>query len=169
MQDIAGVAEMTPGEVRLRLMGPMPRVLRMDADVNKLGSIAHVLNGMGLHTGVCDPRLAPTDRERLLARWIEPMVGSTAVRGQAEGLKIRENDISSEVCPYPAIELIQRGNRVHSEVVSKTTSVKKFSAGRAIMTGGMSMKKKVDMVEHQHVHKAERFIVIHRNDGGRDI
>ncbi len=64
----AQVTGLSAADLRHRLQGALPRVLMSDADGDRLAAISDRLDELGYITLVCDPRLAPTDADRLLAK-----------------------------------------------------------------------------------------------------
>lgn len=160
IRTISGIVALAPAEVRLKLMGTMPRVLCVDADETRLQNCVRQLETIQVRALTCDSDVVPNDRERLVAK--------TLAFG-ASGLRVNENDSGGEDCPYSAIELVQRGTREHDETVVTESTHRKFSMGKALASGGLLLSSKVKTTSVQHKHKAERFILLQRRDGEPEI
>lgn len=157
---IAAVAGLSAADVRQRLSGSFPRVLAMAASGEPLDDMAPRLADLGLETLVCDPACAPSDTERLLPR---------ALTFHPEALIVDDAQGTPHICPWGAIALIQRGVRLHVEVKATSTTQRRFSPVRALLTGGLSLSRKETRVENQVREQPERFVLLHRSDGQDDI
>lgn len=164
--DAASIAASAAGiplaEARLRLTGVLPRVLAADRDEAKLAASAQALTAAGFVAAVVDPRAAPGDQDRIIARSLAFGPGELTV-SEGVGTETRH------VLAATAFELIQRGVRVLRSERTTTTSQRKLSLGRAMLTGGIVMTKKVEKSSTQTTETREPFIVIHRTDGGPDV
>jgi hypothetical protein len=158
----ASAAGLPLAEARLRLTGVLPRVLVADRDEGKLAAIGQALATAGFATAVVDPRAAPGDEDRIVARSLAFGSGELVV---VEGVGVETRHTLSA----SAFELIQRGTRVTRSEKTTTTSHRKLDLGRAVMTGGLIMTKKVEKSSTQASEVREPFVVIHRTDGGRDV
>jgi hypothetical protein len=157
---IAAIVDLAPAEVRHKLMGAMPRVLCIDADDTRLENCVRQLSTIQVQALTCDGDLVPDDRERVVAK--------TLAFGTS-GLRVNENDPTGCECPYSAIELVQRGMREHDETVVTESTHRKFSMGKALVSGGLLLSSKVKTTQVQHKHKSERFILLQRRDGDPEI
>ena len=156
----ASVTGLSAADLRHRLQGALPRVLMSDADGDRLAAISDRLDELGFITMVCDPRLAPTDTDRVLARSfrLEPdqLVAVDAGGGEHE-------------VPWTVIEAIQRGIRVHTQKIEEKTVTHKFDATRAVLSGGLILTKKEEIVTTRKTETAEPFALVQRSDGEPDI
>jgi hypothetical protein len=156
----ASVTGLSAADLRHRLQGALPRVLMSDADGDRLAAISERLDQLGFITLVCDPRLAPADADRVLAKSfrIEPdqLVAVDAGGG--------EHDVS-----WTAIEAIQRGSRTHIQKIEEKTVTQKFDATRAVLSGGLILTKKHEIVTVRQTETAEPFALVQRGDGEPDV
>src|SRR5882672_2069545 len=121
----ATVTGLSPADLRHRLQGALPRVLMSDADGDRLAVISDRLDALGFITMVCDPRLAPTDADRLLAR---------SFRLEPDQLVAIDAGGSEHQVRWTAIEAIQRGIRVHTQKIEEKIVTQKFDATRAVLS-----------------------------------
>ncbi len=156
----AKVTGLSPADLRHRLQGTLPRVLMSDADGDRLTEISERLDGLGFITLVCDPRLAPSDPDRLIAKSfrVEPdqFVALDAGGGEHE-------------LPWTAIEAIQRGLRTHIHQTKEKTVTHKFDATRAVLSGGLILTRKEEKITIRQTETAEPFALVQRADGEPDV
>jgi len=156
----AKVTGLSAADLRVRLQGALPRVLMSDADGDRLTAISDRLDELGFITLVCDPRLAPTDADRLLPKAfrIEPdrLVAVDAGGGEHDVLRT-------------TIEAIQRGTRAHIQKIEEKTVTQKFDATRAVLSGGLILTKKHEIVTVRQTETAEPFALVQRSDGEPDL
>ena len=156
----AQVTGLSAADLRHRLQGALPRVLMSDADGDRLTEISDRLDALGFITLVCDPRLAPTDADRVIAKSfrLEPdqLVAIDAGGGEHE-------------VPWSAIEAIQRGNRTHTHKTEEKTVTHKFAAGRAVLSGGLILTRKEEIVTVKKTETSEPFALLQRGDGETDV
>ena len=155
--EAAALCGLAQAEARSRCAGPLPRVLVRQAAEDEARAWAAGLEALGFRTLVADPRLIPTDAQRIVARqlaWAD--TGFTVTDLQAR---------SHEVF-FPDITLFQTGLRTtsHAEVVKSTE--RKFSMGRALATGGLSLSKTVETTSTEVTSHRDSFVLVER-DGGR--
>ena len=157
---VAAATGLTPADIRPRLAGPGPWVLAVSADSDALTGMVPALTKLQVRAVLCDPSLAPGDADRVIVRTLSFATGSfvaTDVAGQGHA------------CPYSSVSLIQPGTRVEvSTETIKTTQVK-FSAARALLTGGLSLTKKEVIEQTKKSEHSERFVLLTRNDGENDL
>jgi len=101
-----------------------------------------------------------TDAQRIVARILELTEGGlVAVDGQGR----------RHACPAPAQEAILRGVRlVESTAIEKTTQ-RKLSLGRALVTGGLAVTRKVETTSERTTAEKEAFLLLQRRDGLPEI
>ena len=129
----ANVTGLSAADLRHRLQGALPRVLMSDADGDKLTAISDRLDELGFITLVCDPRLAPTDADRVLAK---------SFRIEPDQLVAIDGGGGEHDVPWTAIEAIQRGSRTHIQKIEEKTVTQKFDATRAVLSGGLILTRK---------------------------
>jgi len=156
----AKVTGLSAADLRHRLQGALPRVLMSDADGDRLAAISERLDELGFITLVCDPRLAPTDADRVLAK---------AFRFETDQLVIVDGGGGEHDLPWAAIEAIQRGTRTHTQKIEEKTVTHKFDATRAVLSGGLILTKKQEIVTVRQTETAEPFAMVQRGDGEPDV
>src|SRR5262245_22053454 len=135
LAEAARVTGLAPADVSRRLTGTLPRVLMVHADAAKIATAAGALEALGFAVASFDPAAAPADDDRVVARQVQIATGTLIVTDQRGAV---------HDCAGRAIWLIQRGVRVTSEERKVTESNRKFSLGRAALTGGLMFSKKVE-------------------------
>jgi hypothetical protein len=136
------------------LTGTLPRVLvrgtkegpRMVAALDAAGFIAFA----------AEPSAIPTDRHRVVARNLTFTPGGFVVvdlRGQ------------EHACPATSIAALLRGIRhlESSETVKHTEH--KLDIGKAILTSGLAITKKVEVTSERRTSSREPFLLIQRSGG----
>ena len=95
----------------------------------------------------------PTDAQRIVARQLE---------WTSTGFAVTDGRGARHDCPSASIALFQPGHRTtfHSELVK--SKERKFSIGQALLTGGLSLSKKVETVTEQVTSERESFILVVR-------
>jgi len=156
----ANVTGLSAADLRHRLQGALPRVLMSDADGDKLTAISDRLDELGFITLVCDPRLAPTDADRVLAK---------SFRIEPDRLVAIDGGGGEHDVPWTAIEAIQRGSRTHVQKIEEKTVTQKFDATRAVLSGGLILTKKQEIVTVRQTETAEPFALVQRGDGEPDV
>jgi hypothetical protein len=147
-------------DVTRRLAGPLPRIMMVDSDPDRVEAARARLDALGFITAACAPEAVPSDEDRLVARRMT-FEGSGFVAYDGQG--------NRHPCPKDAISLFQRGVRISTaEAITKETT-KKFDVGRAIMSGGLLLTKKSTTTSTKVTETREAFLIVHRNDGEPDI
>lgn len=166
LQDAAAVAGMHVVDVRRRLVGMLPRVLLADVDGERLAGACQALEARGFTAAVVDPASVPGDGQRIVARGLVLPPDAPADRFlviEGSGSETRHE------VPIAAVTLLQRGARAEVETETVQTTERKLAPGRALLTGGLVMRKKVAKTTTQTRESHEPFLLLHRSDGGRDI
>jgi hypothetical protein len=158
----AQVTGLAPADVQRRLAGILPRVLSVDANADNLRQTGNKLTSLGFVTAVVDTAEVVGDHQRIVARSLSFGAGEIVV-SQGTGSETRHG------LPLSAIALLQRAVRTSSESKTTTTTERKFAVGRALATGGLAMTKKVDKTVTQTQQSREPFVLLQRNDGGREV
>jgi hypothetical protein len=109
---------------------------------------------------VCDPRLAPTDADRVLAK---------SFRIEPDQLVAVDGGGGEHDLPWTAIEAIQRGTRTLTQKIEEKTVTHKFDATRAVLSGGLILTKKEEIVTVRQTETAEPFALVQRGDGEPDV
>jgi hypothetical protein len=153
LQNAATLCGLALVEVTVRCSGALPRVLVRHASEGEARRIVTGLEVLGFRAFAAEARQVPTDANRVVARaleWTDSGFAVTDARG------VRHD------CLFTTLELFQVGQRTttHSEVITSTE--RKFSMGRAVMTGGLSFSKKVATVSTAVTSNRESFILVSR-------
>jgi len=156
----AAASGLSAADLGNRLRGTLPRVLLSDADGEHLRAVAAELEPLGFVTAVCDARAAPTDAERVLAR---------GLRLAADGFTAIDAGGDEHECPWHAIEGIQRGVRVTTDVKKETKTETKLDVGRALLSGGLILTRTEKKVTERKTESAEPFVLVQRGDGEPDV
>ena len=156
----AKVTGLSAADLRHRLQGALPRVLMSDADGDRLAAISDRLDELGFITLVCDPRLAPTDADRVLAK---------SFRIEPDQLIVIDGGGGEHDLPWTAIEAIQRGTRTHTQKIEEKSVTHKFDATRAVLSGGLILTRKEEKVTVRQTETAEPFALVQRGDGEPDV
>ena len=156
----AAATRLAPPDVGLRLAGTPPRILLNDSDGAAVRAAAEALEAAGFIVVTCEPGDAPSDRDRVMARSLELGPGGMVA---VDGLEHRHP------CPPGAIDLIQRGIRISIGSETVKTTERQFTPGRALMSGGLMVSKKVDKTSVKRTETREAFVVVQRGDGEPEI
>ncbi len=158
----AAITGLSVADVQRRLAGILPRVLMLDADSGRLASIRAQLAPLGFVLVIVDVAQVPSDDQRIVARTLGLGAGELVV---IEGVGAQKR----YVIPAAAIDLLQRGARISSETKTTKSTERKVALGRAVMTGGLVLTKKVEKTETQKLESREPFVLVGRCDGGPDV
>jgi hypothetical protein len=156
----AKAAGIALADANRRLAGPLPRVFAPALAPDAAEVLAATLEGLGFLTVVFDPKAVPGDADRVLASRIE-IAGGTLHATDAQG--------RAHACPGVAITLVQSGVRVKTLAEDVKTSERRFSMGKAVLSGGLLLTKKVDRTTVKVTETREPFLLVQRNDGEPDI
>jgi hypothetical protein len=156
---VAGALGMAAPDVAHRLAGVLPRVLHSDADGARVDAFVARLTTLGVVAFALDPRRALDDSDRIVARTLT--LGADLV--------VEDRGGRLHAVPWSSLMLLQRGARVASSTETVKTKTRELSLGRAIVTGGISVSKKVERVEERTATTREPFLVLQRSDGLPDV
>jgi len=156
IQGAAALCGLTQMEVRARCAGILPRILVRQATEDQAQALMAGLGALGFKAFAADARQILGDAQRVVARQLEWTEGGfTALDGRG----------ARHECPYASIALIQTGFRTNTQTELIKSTERKFSMGRALITGGLSLSKKVETVTEQVTSNRESFILIVRGEG----
>ena len=156
LAEAAVLCGLTPMEVRARCAGVLPRVLVRQASAADGQRMVAGLEALGFQAFAAAPEEVPTDAQRIVARQLAWTEG---------GLAVQEAGGARHECLATTFNLLQTGFRAttHAEVVKSTE--RKFSMGRALATGGLSLSKTVETVRNEVTIHRESFILVNRAQG----
>lgn len=154
----AQLAGLAPSDGARILAGTFPRVLlRAAADPDALVS---TLAGEGFLAWASDPAQIPTDAGRIIVRGLTWSV---------DGFLAQDAQGAAHICPFAAVRLLQRGARTHASTQVETTTKRQLNLGRALLSGGMMLTKKVTTTTEHTTHAKEPFLLVQRGDGAPDL
>jgi hypothetical protein len=156
----AQVAGLAPADLDRRLVGTLPRVLLTGLSDATATELAGALEALGFVVVACDPRAAPGDGDRVVARAIE-LADRALVITDAQG--------EVHTCGRGAIDLYQRGLRMTRTSTKVTTSERRLDLGKALVTGGLLLTRKVEKTRVKTRENEDAFLLIRRNDGEPDV
>ena len=155
---LAEATDKTLYEVRARLSSPEggPAVVANFGEIEPAWAFAGRLRANGVTPILLTPEDVESDAQRFLVRTFhlgEHGVTATSRRGETAEIPFRE------------INLILKGVRIEERLERQTTESRKFSPGRALMTGGLVASKTTRKV--QQVKTEERDDFLHLYSDGR--
>jgi len=128
---LAPLFGLTPYDLRLRLLGPLPVLAAQGLDAETAAELARALRGQGHGALACDQASIPRGDELVEPRdfALEPealaLAGPGAVR-----------------LPYAGLEALVLATRISAETSATAVTQKRLSVGRAMVTGGLSVRSK---------------------------
>jgi hypothetical protein len=143
-------------DLNRRLAGILPRVLFAGGAP---AGLVEALEGLGFGVLTCDPAAVTDDDRRLVVRRIElspGMLVATDSKGQVHR------------CTGAQIALVQRGTRVSRTSETVKTTERKLAVGRAVLSGGLMLTKKVEKTAEKVTQSAEPFLLVQRR-GDADL
>jgi hypothetical protein len=146
----AQAAGLALADLNRRVAGILPRVLFAGGAPAGLDQSLRAL-GFGVLT--CEPTAVTGDDGRVLVRRIE-LSGGGAIATDAKGDAHRVG--SAEIA------LLQRGMRVSRSAETVKTSERKLSVGRAVLSGGLMLTKKVEKTAEKVTETSEPFLLVQR-------
>ena len=140
------------------LMGTFPRILlRVAADPDALVA---AFAAEGFIAWASDPAQVPTDGRRVIVR---------DLTWTADGFLAQDAQGATHACPFAAVRLLQRGARTHTSTEVEKTTKRQLDLGRAVMSGGLMLTKKVTKTTERTTHAKEPFLLVQRGDGAPDL
>ncbi len=127
-------------DLRLRVAGALPTVVERTTELERARRLLGWLRGEGHGAVACDIGAA-ADSEAL-PRW----------RGfelEAEALTLLDPQAGRQRVPYSAFLAVVRAVHVTEEESHAQTTKRQLSVGRAVMTGGLALTKRVTTESHE--------------------
>jgi len=143
-------------DLNRRLAGVLPRVLFAGGAPAGLGE---ALTALGFAVLELDPAEVPDDDGRVVVRKIEFQAGALTA-WDAKG--------DAHRCRGPDLALLQRGMRVSRNTQTVKTSERKLDVGRAVLSGGLLLTKKVEKTDVKTTETSEPFLLVQRR-GAPDL
>jgi hypothetical protein len=158
LQRVAAITGLALADVSRALAGTLPRILLRAAPAGR--RIAEELEAAGFIAFAGEEAEVLTDKQRILPRTLEL---------SAEGLLAVDAGGQRHGCPRGAMEAFLRGIRlVETSEVTKTVT-RKLDLGKALLTSGLSVTKKVETTSERTTSEKESFLLIQRRDGLPDL
>lgn len=158
VQRAAGIVGLSPADVSRSLAGTLPRILLRATMEGERVSLA--LETAGFRTLLGETSSIQTDAARLVARELS---------WSPDGLVAVDGRGARQECPVVAMAAFIRGFRFVTATETVVSTKRAFAPGKALLTGGLALTKKVETRETRAVAEKEAFVLILRNDGGSDI
>ena len=153
---LAPVLGVAPYDLKLRLGGPLPVVVAREADSARARELLQLLRTRGHGAIACDLAFVPSSQQMPAPRSYrledEAFVGLDPAWGERS---VRYADLLGLVHASAA-------TLVESTTVTKD---KKFSLGRAVLTGGLVMRKKTATEKRDSSEQREQVLYLIRQDG----
>lgn len=140
------------------LTGALPRILVRSTPDGE-GLVA-ALAAEGFLAWAGEPSAIPTDGTRVMVRGLEWEPG---------GFRAVDAKGQAHPCRLESVRLLQRGARTHSATEVLKTQETRFDLGKAVLSGGLLLTKKVEKVETRTTHAKEPFLLVQRGDGQPDL
>ncbi|WP_257306503.1 hypothetical protein [Geothrix campi] len=154
----ARLAGLAPADGARLLAGTFPRILLRVA--TEPDALIAALTAEGFLAWASDPAEVTTDARRVLVR---------DLTWTADGFLAQDAQGASHACPFTAVRLLQRGARTHTSTEIEKTTTRQLSLGRAVLSGGMMLTKKVTQTTERTTHAKEPFLLVQRQDGAPDL
>ncbi|HJV49792.1 MAG TPA: hypothetical protein VJ549_11005 [Geothrix sp.] len=154
----AQIAGLAPSDAARLLTGIFPRILLRTAPDPE--ALVSAFAAEGYLAWASDLAEVPTDARRCLVRslaWTE------------DGVVVQDAQGVEQACPFPAVRLLQRGSRIQTSLEIEKTTTRKLDLGRAVMSGGLLLTKKVTQATERTTQTKEPFLLIQRGDSGPDL
>jgi hypothetical protein len=146
----AKAAGLALADLNRRLAGVLPRVLFAGGAP---AGLRETLQELGFGVLTCEPTEVPGDHERVIVRRVEVAPGA---------LVATDSKGQSHRCTANQIALLQRGMRVSKSSHTVKTSERKLDVGRAVLSGGLLLTKKVEKTTVQTTETSEPFLLVQR-------
>jgi hypothetical protein len=154
LQQASRVSGLPLPDVTRALAGTLPRVLVRAAE--EADRQLRELEAAGFVAFAGDGATVPTDRDRVVARDLElSPEGITALDAQGQ----------RHPCPVSAVTALIRGVRRVEMIDVQTSTQHKLALGKALITGGLAVTKKVTTTTERTTEEKEAFLLLLRGDG----
>jgi hypothetical protein len=155
---LAGALELTPVEARGRLAVPQggPAIVGRRADPAAAADLVARLNAAGFKAFALDADRVETDARRTAARRFS--LGATELQVETRAGETR-------ALPYADVRLLLRATGIFSETTTTTVESRQFSAGRALVSGGLVLTKGKTTTTKETEEAWEGWLVVYPHDG----
>lgn len=154
LQQASRIAGLPLPDATRALAGTLPRVLvRAAEDADRQ---LRELEAAGFVAFTGEGSAIPTDRDRVVARDLEL---------SSEGIIAIDAQGQPHPCPVTAVSAFIRGVRRVETVDVQTSTQRKLALGKALITGGLAVTKKVTTTTERTTEEKEAFLLLLRSDG----
>ncbi len=151
---VADATGLTPAEARMRL-APEPPALLARLEVGAANALVAALRGAGLAALAVDAR-CPTDRDRTVTHaFVLADAGATFTPRIGRSMHVA----------WPDVLAILRGVRATTTSLERTEKTKRFSAGSALITGGLIVTRMSEQTVRSSEEAQEQVILVYARDG----
>jgi len=152
--DLAEALGTTPYEARARVSVPGggPAIVANFATAEQAADCTARLNAAGFKTLTVESGQIESDWNRLLIRQLQFATDRLQL--------VTQNNTHLDI-PYPEVKLLLRGAGITSSVQVETDTKKKFALGRAVASGGLVMRKKVQTTTRSSNQERQPFCHIY--------
>jgi hypothetical protein len=148
---LAALLRIAPYDLRLRLAGPIPVVIAGQLDAESATRLTETLRGRGHGAVACD-------LDRLVAS--ESMDSPRDFSLEGATLRTRDPGQGERSLACAGLEAMLRAALVQDLEATTATTTKKFSAGRALATGGLVRSKKVSKESRSFSSEREELLYV---------
>lgn len=154
LERLAALTGLARSDAARLVAGTLPRVVLRNAPEG--ARLAAALEAEGFRAFAAEAASIPTDRDRVVARNLAfTPAGCTVTDGKGQ----------EHPCPASAIGAFLRGHRTQEASETVKTTERKLDLGKALLTSGLMVTKKVETVSERRTSTREPFLLVERNDG----
>jgi hypothetical protein len=146
---LAHIADLSPYEARTRIQGDPPRIAAVVAEYGPAEDLALALSDAGFASAVVPAASIERDADRHIL---------TTLAFGRDQLDATLRDGSIRTIRYADLALVIQGVRLTATSVTEETNTRKFSAARAVLTGGLVMNKTVAKTTTHVAETREAFL-----------
>ena len=143
-------------DAKLRLGGPEPVIFAREPDVARARELLALLRSRGHGAVACELAYVPSS---------EQMAAPRTYAFGPEAFTVHDPAWGERSLPYGDILALVHAATAASEQSTTVTKTKKFSLGRAVLSGGLVMNKKTTKEAHTEADTREQVVYVVRVDG----
>jgi hypothetical protein len=153
---LAPVLGVAPYDLKLRLGGPLPVVVTREADAARARELLQLMRTRGHGAIGCDLAYVPSS---------EQMPAPRSYRLEDEAFVGLDPAWGERAVRYADLLGLVHASAATLEESTAVTQSKKFSLGRAVLTGGLVMRKKTTSERRDSSEQREQVLYLIRQDG----
>lgn len=158
-QEVAALAPLlgvAPYDLKLRLAGPLPAVFAREPDPARARQLLAALRNRGHGAVACDLARVASSAEMTCPR---------SYAFEADALAALDPAWGKRLMPYADVVALIVASAATIEQTSSVTKKRKFSLGRAALTGGLAVRKTVTTEKRSTADEREQVLYVIRNSG----